>query len=76
MCVCVHVRVYTYMYQNVLVEILFSVIVYVYMHMSKKLKLATIVGGEPKATFSIATIPRCRGGHYSFPGLLHFTLTL
>ena len=27
----------------------------------------TIVLGDPKAPFSIATTPRCRGGHYSFP---------
>ena len=26
------------------------------------------------ALFSIATTPRCRGGCYSFPGLIHFTL--
>ena len=36
--------------------------------------MATIVEGNPKAPFSIATTPRCRGGHYSFPGLLYFTL--
>ena len=36
--------------------------------------MATIVKGVPKAPFSIATTPRCRGGRYSFPGLLHFTL--
>ena len=29
-------------------------------------KLATIVEGDPKAPFSRATTPRCRGGHYSF----------
>ena len=28
-------------------------------------KLATIVEGDPKAPFSIATTPRCRGGRYS-----------
>ena len=34
-----------------------------------KVKLATIVEGNPKAPFSIATTPRCRGGRYSFqPG--------
>ena len=32
-----------------------------------KVKLATIVEGDPKAPFSIATTPKCRGGHYSFP---------
>ena len=41
---------------------------------SKKVKLATIVEGDPKAPFSIATTPRCRGGCYSFPVLLYFTL--
>ena len=36
--------------------------------------MATVVEGNPKAPFSIATSPRCRGGRYSFPGLLYFTL--
>ena len=39
-----------------------------------KVKLATIVEGDPKAPFSIATTPMCREGRYSFPGLLYFTL--
>ena len=39
-----------------------------------KVKWATIVEGNPKAPFSIATTPRCRGGRYSLPGLLYFTL--
>ena len=32
-----------------------------------KVKLATVVEGNPKAPFSIATTPKCRGGRYSFP---------
>ena len=32
-----------------------------------KVKLATLVEGDTKAPFSIATTPRCRGGCYSFP---------
>ena len=32
-----------------------------------KVKLATVVEGDPKAPFSIATTPWCRGGCYSFP---------
>ena len=32
-----------------------------------RVKLATVVEGDPKAPFSIATTPSCRGGHYSFP---------
>ena len=37
-----------------------------YIHINK-VKLETVVEGEPKAPFLIATTPRCRGGHYSFP---------
>ena len=37
---------------------------------SKRSKMATVVEGDQKAPFSIAT----RGGRYPFPGLLHFTL--
>ena len=33
---------------------------------SKKVKLATVVEGNQKAPFSIATTLRCRGGHYYF----------
>ena len=32
-----------------------------------KVKLATLIIGEPKAPFSKATIPRCRGGFYTIP---------
>ena len=30
----------------------------------------TVVEGEPKASFSIATTPRCKGGSYSFPRIV------
>ena len=33
----------------------------------KQVKLATVVVGDPKAPFSIATTPICRGGCNSFP---------
>ena len=36
--------------------------------------LVSIVEGDPKAPFSLATTSRWRGGCHSFPGLLHFTL--
>ena len=39
-----------------------------------KVKLAIFVKGDPEAPFSIATTRRWRGWHYSFPGLLYFTL--
>ena len=32
-----------------------------------KVNLATVVEGDSKATFSIATTPKSRGGRYSFP---------
>ena len=32
-----------------------------------KVKQATVVEGDQKAPFSIATIPRCEGGRYYFP---------
>ena len=34
----------------------------------------TLVEGDPKAPFSIATTSMCRVGRYSFPRLLHFPL--
>ena len=37
-----------------------------------KVKLATVVDGDQKVSFSRATTPRCRGG--ATPGLLHFIL--
>ena len=40
-------------------------------HKIVKVKLATIVEGDPKAPFSIATTPRCRGGRYSIQGMEH-----
>ena len=39
-----------------------------------EVKLETIVEGDPKASFSFATIPRCRDGTTYFAGLLNFTL--
>ena len=35
-----------------------------------KKKLVTVVEGDLKVPFSIATIPRCREGHYSFPWIV------
>ena len=39
-----------------------------------KVKLSTVVEGNPKAPFSIATTPKCWEGATPFPGLLHFAL--
>ena len=35
--------------------------------LDRYVKLATSVEGDPKAPFSIASRPRCKGGHYSIP---------
>ena len=32
-----------------------------------KVKLVTVVEGNPKSTFSIVTTPKCRGWCYAFP---------
>ena len=39
---------------------------------SKKVKLANLVKGDPKAPFSIVTTLRCRGGCYSIPWKVKF----
>ena len=39
-------------------------------------RLATIVKGDQKGSFSIATTLRCRGGCYSFPSILPLIRTL
>ena len=49
-----------FFYLNLFSEKLFSNII-------KLLKLSTVVEGNQKAPFSVATTLRCRGGHYSFP---------
>ena len=40
----------------------------------KYYKLVTVVEGDLKAPFLIATTPRCRKGATPFPGLLNFTI--
>ena len=39
----------------------------IYSYNINKVKLATLVKGDSKALFLIATTPRYRGEHYSFP---------
>ena len=47
-----------------MLPIYICIYIYIYIYIYK---LATIVEGDPKAPFSIATTPRCRGGRYSIP---------
>ena len=37
------------------------------MQITSKVKLATVIEGDQKAPFSIATTPNCKGGRYSLP---------
>ena len=56
------------MYINNYIRQIFSYIhTYIHKYIKSKVKLATIVEGDPKAPISIATTPRCRGGRYSIP---------
>ena len=41
-----------------------------------KIKLATVVAGDQKAPFSIATTPRCKRGRHSFPGLVKLAVVV
>ena len=63
-CIHTHTHIYIYIYICIYVK------VYIYIY-SKLVKLATIVEGEPKVLFLIATTPRCRW-RYSFPWIAPF----
>ena len=48
-------------------NIIFTDTLIIYDLQTHKVKLVTVVEGYPKATFSIATTPKCKGERYSFP---------
>ena len=54
-------------YAIISVWILNLIYTYIYIYIYVFVDLATIVEGDPKVPFSIATTQRCRGGRYSFP---------
>ena len=58
-----YIYIYIYTHTHIYMGMCVCVCVCTY----SKVKLATIVEGDPKAPFSIATTPSCREGHYSFP---------
>ena len=69
----VHIK-YLYLHQDILLSTdIVDTGVYIVWEISKKkkkkkkVKLATIVEGDSKAPFSVATTPRCREGRCSFP---------
>ena len=51
------------------------VYIYIYIYILK-VKLTTVAEGNQKASFSIASTPRCRGGRYSFSSILPLIRTL
>ena len=67
---------YIYIYIYILIYMSVYLYIYIYIYTWSKVELATVVKGDLKGPFSIATTPRCKGGRYSFPGLFHFTLDL
>ena len=50
---------------------IYTIYIYIYIYIWKLYRflfdLATLVEGDPKVPFSIATTPRCRGGRHSIP---------
>ena len=64
----IYIYIYVCVYIDIYIYICVYIYIYIYIHIYiSKVKLATIVEGDPKAPFSIATTPRCRGGRYSIP---------
>ena len=59
-------RIVIYIYIYILYRIHVISIYYIYI-IKVEVKLATVVEGDQKAPFSIATTPRCSGGRHSFP---------
>ena len=47
-------------------------IIITYLKQYKQVKLSTVVEGDQKAPFSVATTPSCREGCYSFPWIAPF----
>ena len=48
--------------------------IYIWIYTYIKSKVSNRSRGWPEGSFSIVTTPRCRGGRYSFPWIVHFTL--
>ena len=57
------------MYVYISVNIFIYIYIYIYVCISK-VKLANVVEGDQKVSYSIATTLRCTGGRYSFPWIL------
>ena len=82
-CVCVYVYshmhmcmftyIYIYIFVCVCIHACTRVYIYIYTHVCDTYTCVHIEG-KPKAPFSIAATPRCRGGHYSFLWIALLTL--
>ena len=55
------------------IRLIYNVVLYIYIYIYiSKVKLVTIVKGDPKTPFSITTRPRCRRGRYFIPCIAPF----
>ena len=59
-----HTYIYTYIYIYIYIYIYMHTLTYIHTYIYK-VKLATLVKGDLKTPFSIATTPRGRRGQYS-----------
>ena len=81
---CLHLAVKLFISLSLLLPPSLSLSLYIYIYICiyinkyvyNKVKLVTVVEGDPKTLFSIVTTPRCRWGATPFPGLFHFTLDI
>ena len=73
-CVCwgVGMCVYTHANRHTQTHVNTRVYIYIYIYISKQKKLATVVKGDSKAPFLIATIPKCLVGRYCIPRIDQF----
>ena len=73
--ISIYIYLHSYRFLHIQSHIrIVSIYLYIHKYKSSKVKvnLATIVEGDQKAPFSIATTLRCRGGHYIFPCIAPF----
>ena len=73
-CICMYVYIHIHIYCDTIRSVSRSANLCTVMHIGmicmcvyKEIKLVMVVEGDLKAAFLIATTPRCRGEHYSFP---------
>ena len=70
-CTIIYIYIYIHTHTHIYIyRVYIYIYIYIYIYVTRahiKVKLATLVEGDPKAPFSIATQSRCRKGRYSIP---------